>query len=339
MSKLPGLLSLLKANPLAARARNTDVISLNIKNFGYQLACDLAAALPVREGLSPSHVGLQSKPSTQADIASDWVAYWCSELKIPVVFHRKIWELAYVLQAIYEHGSIRPGARGLGFGCGTEALPSYLGQRGVQVTVTDQAPEAMKAQGWARTNQHTTSIEQAFKPQLISRDVFDRNVSLRYVDMNAIDSDLKDYDFCWSICAFEHLGSIQKGLDFVVNSLNTIRPGGLSVHTTEFNFANDKKTIDNRRTVLFQRKHFLDLERRLRVEGHGVAPLSFNVGDLPLDKFIDLPPFVDSWSSDLKESWGCGSYHIKVSVDGFPATCFGIIVTRASEHGTVTSVA
>jgi len=35
------------------------------------------------------------------------------------------------------------------------------------------------------------------------------------------------YDYCWSVCAFEHLGSIQKGLDFVKNAMNVLKPGEL----------------------------------------------------------------------------------------------------------------
>jgi hypothetical protein len=315
-------------NAILTLLRKVDSLSLTVKFFGYELARTLAAALPVRKNLAPLPVGLRSKASTQADIASDWVAFWCSELKIPVIFHRKIWELAYVLQAIYEHGSIQPNARGLGFGCGAEPIPSYLAQQGVSVTVTDQAPEGVRAQGWINSREHASSLEQVYHSHLVSRDVFETNVSLKYVDMNNIDEDLTDYDFCWSICAFEHLGSIKHGLDFIENSLKTLRPGGLSVHTTEFNFSNDKETIDNWNTVLFQRRHFLELKERLESKGHIVAPLDFNVGNMPLDKFIDVPPFHHDFQENIARDWAGGVAHIKLCVDGFPSTCFGVIVTK-----------
>lgn len=317
------------SHALAMALRDLPAMALSVKYFGYELAHALAAALPVRNDLSPRKVELSSKPSTQADIASDWTAYWCSQLKIPVVFHRKIWELAYVLQAIYNHDGIGPGKRGLGFGCGQEPLPSYLTSKGAEITVTDLAPEDMGDRGWADTAQHTATLDMAFHGHLVDRETFDKNASLRYVDMNAIPDDLNDYDFCWSVCAFEHLGSIELGLKFVENSVNTLKPGGVAVHTTEFNFMRDDVTIDNWPTVLFQRRHFIELARRLEAKGHKVAPLDFNVGADPLDRFIDVPPFSQNLPQHMREMWDDQGYpHIKLSVDGFPCTCFGIIVTK-----------
>ncbi len=318
-------------NGITAMINRIDALSLSVKFFGYELARTLAAALPPCADVPPQPVDLACKPSTQADIGSDWLAHWCSQLQIPRIYHRKIWELAYVLQAIYRHGSIRPGARGLGFGCGQEPIPSYLASRGVSVTVTDQPIESMINQGWAKSGQYTETLDISYRDHLVDRATFDRLVTLRHVDMNDIDPDLVGYDFCWSVCACEHLGSIDLGMAFIENSLKTLRPGGLSVHTTEFNFANDHATIDNWPTVLFQRRHFEQLAASLSARGHSVAPLDFDVGRLPLDKFIDVPPYNTDWSDALKSAWeGDGPAHIKLSIDGFPATCFGIIVRKSS---------
>jgi 2-polyprenyl-3-methyl-5-hydroxy-6-metoxy-1,4-benzoquinol methylase len=314
------------ADPLWVTLRNLHSMQLNLKFFGYELARACAAQLPVREDLVPQHIGLASKPSTQADLESDWAAHWLAALKIPVVFHRKLWELAYVLQALYDNEHLQPGTRGLGFGCGQEPLPSYLASLGIGITVTDLPPGDLRAVGWASTTQHTGSRDVAFKSHLVDRSTFDRLVDLRYVDMNAIPADLRNYDFCWSVCALEHLGSIQKGLDFIENSLATLRPGGLSVHTTEFNFLNDDETVDNWITVLFQKRHFCDIRDRLQAEGHEVAPLDFNVGSKPLDRFIDMPPY--EWSPYMMDTWGTDQPHLKVTIDGFPATCFGLIVRK-----------
>lgn len=199
---------------------------------------------------------------------------------------------------------------------------------GAEVVVTDLHPDAQETSGWANTNQHTKALDVAFKSELVDRATFDRNVSLRYVDMNDIPSDLRGFDFCWSICALEHLGSIKKGLDFIEASIDTLKPGGVAVHTTEFNFSRDDATIDNWGTVLFQRRHFQEIAERLQGKGFNVAPLNFDIGDKPLDKFIDLPPFPHDMKGLMAEYWNVGSNHIKVSVDGFPATCFGLIVTR-----------
>ena len=309
--------------------RNTTATNLNLKFFGYEMARQLASALPLRTDTAARHVGLSWKPSTQVDMESDWVAHWCAQLRIPVLFHRKLWELSYLLQALHENGHLAPGMRGLGFGCGEEPMPSYFAAQGVAVTVTDLVADQAQSAGWAATGQLASSTEQAFRAELVEREVFDRLVDFRNVDMNAIPADLIDYDFCWSICALEHLGSIEHGLAFIENSLATLRPGGLAVHTTEFNIDPDGPTIDHWPTVLFKREHFLELAKRLQAGGHEVAPLNFDIGDKPMDRFIDLPP----WSHDLPEeyqNWHGSGPHLKVASDGFIATCFGLTIRKAS---------
>ena len=147
-------------------------------------------------------------------------------------------------------------------------------------------------------------------------------------DMNAIPADLAGYDFCWSICALEHLGSIEKGLAFVENALAVLKPGGLAVHTTEFNIAPRGPTIDHWPTVLFQRDHLLALAGRLAAAGHEVAPFDFALGDRPMDRFIDLPP----WSHDMPaewQGWHGTPAHLKIALDGFVSTCFGLVVRKA----------
>jgi 2-polyprenyl-3-methyl-5-hydroxy-6-metoxy-1,4-benzoquinol methylase len=303
---------------------------LNIKFFGYELARSLADALPPRSHLAPCVARLGWKPSTQRDLESDWLAYWAGQLAIPVVFHRKLWELCYVLQVLWERGLIAPGRRGLGFGCGREPIASLLAARGVSVTATDLSPEDAKAKGWIETAQHAGSADYLYFSELCARSDFDRLVSWRSVDMNAIPSDLSGYDFCWSICAFEHLGSIENGLRFVERAMAALKPGGVAIHTTEFNFLYDHETLTKGATVLFLRRHFEELHRRLRDAGHEVEPLDFDVGNKPLDKFIDVPPFPIGRRAHLFRAWP-ESYHIKVACEGYPTTCYGLIVRKKSE--------
>jgi hypothetical protein len=319
-------------NALTLKLRDLNNLALTVKFFGYDLARRLAEDLPPPQQLEAHAVNLQSKASTQADLESDWAAYWCAELKTPRIFHRKLWEFAFVLQALWERGMIRADKHGLGFGCGHEPIPSYLASKGVQLTVTDMAPEEAKSKGWMNTNQHTTTIDTAFMPQLVDRATFDRNVALRYVNMNAIPDDLTGYDFCWSICALEHLGSVAAGLAFIRNSLATLRPGGMAIHTTEFNFLDENQTIDNWPTVLFQRRHFTQLAKQLRQAGHDISELDFRVGDKPLDKFIDVPPFAHDWPQTIAPEWADSPRHLKVSIDGFACTCFGLIIRKSANE-------
>ncbi len=315
-------------NPLLLKINSIDALALSVKYFGYELARALAEALPKGAARPPQHIGLKSKPSTQADLESDWVGTWCDALKIPVVFHRKVWELCYVLQALYENGCLSPGAKGLGFGCGEEPMPSYFASREMQVSVTDINPHDLGSSGWVSSAQHATGLDKVYMPHLVDREVFLQNCSHRYVDMNDIPNDLTGYDFCWSICALEHLGSLEKGLAFVENAMTTLKPGGIAVHTTEFNFLNEVETIDNWPTVLFQRRHFEELAHRLTKAGHDVAPLDFDVGSKPLDRFVDTPPWPHDQTDYVRKIWGHDTAHIKLSIDGFVSTCFGVIIRK-----------
>lgn len=143
-------------------------ISLNIKNLGYQLARDLTdKSLNMDEKLSFQSTKLRSKPTTQEDIESKWLKYWCQQLHITPIYHRKIWELCYVPQAIYSHFGVGQKLSGIGFGCGQEPLPSLFASMGWKITVTDLDPDKAKGLGWMETGQHTNAIEQAFSKILL----------------------------------------------------------------------------------------------------------------------------------------------------------------------------
>jgi SAM-dependent methyltransferase len=313
-------------------ARDMDIVRVNVKQFGYQLARQLEGKLQgVDCSLEPRHHHLVSKPTTQADMESPWFAYWCKELKIAPIYHRKIWEYAFVLQCLHENGILVPGTSGIGFGCGDEPMASYFASRGMSALITDLSPDEAARHGWVETGQHATSREMAFRPDLVSREAFDERVRHQVVDMNAIPPFPAAYDFCWSICALEHLGSIQKGLEFVENALRVLKPGGIAVHTTEYNFLSETETRETGADVLFLRRHFEELARRLRAAGHDMLGPDFWVGDGLLDTFIDIPPY-----GQEKDSWPVGHLqskfpaHLKLSIAGYASTCFGIVIRKGA---------
>lgn len=317
-------------NALRTISNVIEPLSFNIKQMGYTLARQLAAALPPSGETTARHVGLLSSLSTQAAIESDWVRHWCNELQIAVLYHRKVWELCYVLQAVHETGFLRSGMRGLGFGCGSEPLPSYFAAQGVSILATDLPAEEAVGRGWLETGQHATDADIAHMSHLVDRETFDQQVRMRPVDMNAIPADIRDYDFCWSICALEHLGSLELGANFIVNAMDTLRPGGVAVHTTEYNIRADGPTIDNWPSVAFQRKHLEAVADRLRRSGHRVAPFDFALGDGPLDKFVDIPPYSYDLPAEMN-AWLGESAHLKLTFDGLVVTCVGLVVQKRED--------
>lgn len=324
-------------NELWMVLRNLNSIRFSVKQDGYRIGREIYRSniLRAKPVVADPNLVLQCKPSTQADIESEWFRFWCDQLHLAPLPHRKLWEYAYVLQNLYALGFLTPGMSGLGFGCGEEPLPSFFASKGIQTTVTDLAPDLVEGMGWAETGQHTSNLEKSFVADLVEKNQFDRLVELQFVDMNHIPSSLSNkYDFCWSICALEHLGSIRAGLEFIKNSLSCLKPGGVALHTTEFNFSSFDETVDNWQTVLFLRKHFLELADEVRRHGHEIQAMDFNVGFGPLDSFVDLPPFEDR-NCPLTEFFldpdlpDFRPGHLKLSVNGFPSTCFGLTIRRA----------
>jgi SAM-dependent methyltransferase len=259
-----------------------------------------------------------NNPVSQACTASQFsepaYAYWAKAIKEKPRFHRKQWEFCFILQALAREGMMAPQIRGLGFGVGREPLASLFASRGVSILATDLDPGAANDAGWAKTNQHAQNIEILNEREICKEDDFKELVTFEYMDMNKIGVQACDFDFCWSACALEHLGSIEKGLQFIKNSLKCLNPGGIAIHTTELNCTSDHETLDNGSTVLFRRSDFMSLAKELIFEGHQIN-LNFNTGDSDLDKYLDMPPYSDD-------------KHLKLQLDQWTTTSFGLIIKK-----------
>jgi SAM-dependent methyltransferase len=272
----------------------------------------------------PRRIGLTGRLCRQADIDSPWMWHWFSVMGTVPSYHRKAWESAFVLQGLWEAGMLAPGRRGLGFAVGKEPLPSIFAARGAEVLATDLDAGDSRAASWATTNQNAAQLEDLHWPRLVDRETFLARCRFRAVDMNHLPADLAGgFDFVWSSCSFEHLGSIEKGLAFVENAMACLRPGGVAVHTTEFRFHADGALLDNWGTVLFRRQDMEALAARLAARGHEMLPIDYRPGHRPLDGYVDVPPF----GAHRGEGFALhGVPHLRLSVDGFAATSIGIIV-------------
>ena len=159
-------------------------------------------------------------------------------LGLPLVFHRKYWEWVFILHHALRSGAIAPGKRALGFAVGTEPLPAAFARFGASVMATDAPVEIGVERGWQKGGEHSAQLDDLYHPAVIDRDTFDRNVAFAACDMTRIPPNLSGYDFCWSSCSLEHLGTLSAGIDFVVQCVEgTLRPGGIACHTTELNLS------------------------------------------------------------------------------------------------------
>ncbi len=254
----------------------------------------------------------------QADFATDWYADWAVRLGGVPVLHRGHWEHIMIARTLSTAGLVGAGARGVGFGVGREPLPAYFAAQGCSIVATDLAETDDRSETWAAGGQLASRVEDLLRPELCDAKTLRAAVELRRVDMTAIPADLNGFDFCWSACALEHLGTIDAGTRFVEQAMSCLRPGGLAVHTTEFNVSSDDETVESGHTVVLRRQDIERLAQRLEAAGHSVAPRLIDQGKGILDRIVDVPPYV-------------GYPAVRIEVGGHVSTSLVLVVTRGGQ--------
>ena len=265
--------------------------------------------------LMADHGMRRSELCKAKDYYQEWFIHWCNVMGEQPNFHRKQWEYVYVLQALWERGCMKEGKRGMGFAVGTEPLPSVFAKYGCDILATDIYPEQGIEMGWTNSNQLCMGAESLYKCDIVDHETFKKRVEYMPVDMNDIPGDLRNFDFNWSSCSFEHLGTIQKGMDFLNNQLKTLKPGGWAVHTTEYNISSNDETQDNDPTVIFRHRDIEAVAESLRNEGHFVEELDYSLGGLPQDFDVDIFPH----KQDI---------HLKLQIGRFVVTSVGLIIRK-----------
>jgi hypothetical protein len=236
------------------------------------------------------------KPTSQlvtfSQFKSEIYYNWCKILNEEPLMHRKQWEFIYVLEVLKQKGKLNNGISGLGFGVGTEPLPAVFASNGCSILATDQDLDQARMQGWTNSLQHSTNVAMLKYKDITTLETLEKKVEFKALDMLKIPKELNNsFDFVWSCCALEHLGSIKNGLDFILNSLDCLKVGGVAVHTTEFNLSSNKQTLYSGDTVLFRKKDIQYLILEAEKRGFYVYPVNYNPGTSKIDMHIDLPPF------------------------------------------------
>jgi hypothetical protein len=234
------------------------------------------------------------------------------DLRRAPILHRKQWEHAYIVHKLTTRGLLLPGSRGLGFGVGTESLPSLFASRGCMILATD-APEAPSISGWKSTAQHADSLKSIWREDMIPWDQFSKACDFRPLDMNNYSDIPVGFDFHWSSCVIEHLGGIRAAQDFVLNSILALNPGGVAVHTTEFNLSSETETVDEPGTCIFRASDIYDLRRQIESKGFEVEPIILDPGFHPYNYHVDIPPYQSS-------------VHLRLLLEGFASTSIGLVV-------------
>ena len=270
----------------------------------------------------PTPIPFTSTLCHQHHFLLDQYRFWAKAMKYRPRFHRKEWEWFYIAQVLHERGFLAYGKRGLGFGVGREPLPALFASFGVEIVASDQSFEAAERAGWAKSGQHSHDLSVLNERGICTEDMFSKLVSFIAVDMNEILSSLDEqFDFCWSSCSLEHLGSLKHGFDFIANSMAVLKPGGLAVHTTEFNLSSDLGTIESPDFSVYRRCDIDEFLARMATEGFIVSSVDWTLGDGFAETVVDVPPF------------GGGEPHIRVKAGEYDVTSIGMIIQKPSYIG------
>jgi SAM-dependent methyltransferase len=252
-------------------------------------------------------------PALPADQEAVWGTVWAGMQG--KFLHRKLWEWAAVAQALDERGMLAPGKSGIGFAVGQEPLPSMFASRGAKIVASDYSGgEAL----WQASGQLGASLEAIHWEGFLPLDTFKQRALFQNIDMRDLTSLPTDaFDFSWSSCSFEHLGSLEAGAEFIRQSMRIIRPGGVAVHTTEFNVSSNDQTVESGDSVIYRRRDIEALDHSLRLLGCGIERLDFDPGTGVHDLVYDRPPY-----------YGEGRQHLKLELMGHVSTSILLIIRK-----------
>jgi 2-polyprenyl-3-methyl-5-hydroxy-6-metoxy-1,4-benzoquinol methylase len=233
-------------------------------------------------------------------------------------FHRKQWEFVYIYNTLLQAGVLKPGKVGMGFGCGSEPLPAAYARLGAKVIATDLAPEL--AGDWSKSSQWTVDVSQLNERSICPEQQFKELVRHEYQNMNELPYEQYEskLDFVWSSCAIEHVGSLEKSKAFLTNVMRLLKPGGISIHTTEFNLSDLDYTIEEGSSIVFRKKDILEVREDLIRMGHHPAPIDFRSGCSWVDNYIDAPPYA------------ANPVHLKLLLQEVTSTSIGLITIKGT---------
>lgn len=198
----------------------------------------------------------------------------------------KQWECAMMLRTFADHGLIKPGAKFVGLGAGSEQTTFVLAGHGCVVFPTDRYLEVTP---WS----DVAPAGMMAAPSAFSRIDHDaRNVIPVHTDARAVRLPSDFFDGVYSAGSIEHFGSITAVEAAAEEMGRLLRPGGVASISTEFRLdgPNDRKWFDDN-CILFTP----ELLQRHIIEPSGLELIDepdFSTSDATFDSRVVLLDFL-----------------------------------------------
>jgi SAM-dependent methyltransferase len=173
------------------------------------------------------------------------------ELRETPRFHRKQWEFAMIFLALRQRGLLKSDKVGLSMGGGRERLLYALAQHIKQLVVTD-IYASQTSWDCARTNDPETFIR-SNKPFPVD----DTKFKVLRMDMRDLQFPDQTFDFCYSSCAIEHIGTHTDFLRHLNEVARVLKDDGIYVMTTEVQYGDI--TIHDQNNYIFSPDYLTEL--------------------------------------------------------------------------------
>lgn len=164
---------------------------------------------------------------------------------------RRQWEFAMIFLSLARAGALRPDARAMSYGSGTEVLIYTIARLIGHLTVTDLYNMSSRWVGVRTTNPREHVLAHA------PFEIDASKIDARDMDMRHIDAPDNSVDFCWSTGSFEHIGDDADFVRHLSEVHRTLKEGGVYAFTTVACFEEQSSRIPHNH--YFSVPHLLDL--------------------------------------------------------------------------------
>lgn len=243
-------------------------------------ASDILAILPMFYTTKPDPKIITSKLANREEGFTSWCQDILAEMKdTPYRAHRKQWEFCFMSHTLDHFDKLQAGKKGIGFAVGAEPLATYFVKKGAQMTVSDMPVEYELASSWAETAEHAAALKTTFRPGIIDFETYEKRATFMPIDMNQIPEDLMkgEYDFAYSSSSLEHVGSVELGREFILNSMKTLKKGGIAVHTTELAINSLDDPGNFKHMSIWLKKDVDLLAEKLAENGCRLLPMDYSI--------------------------------------------------------------
>lgn len=169
-------------------------------------------------------------------------------------FHRKQWEFAVIFLALLQHKKLHADSVGASFGAGKEPIIYPITKMVSRFTATDLYSYKT---GWSTAKIEKESDCRQFVLSNAPDNFPDEKLNVLEMDMRKLSFHDSSLDFCYSSCAFEHIGHHEDFVNHLKEVKRVLKNDGVYVMTTEHLYFHD--TIKTKGNYKFNIKDLIEI--------------------------------------------------------------------------------